>query len=175
MIEWIIFFRATCGVEEDLHSVAPACYDWRQEVIGIRWIQGGAATAIVHQGCSVPICDFDIVAWAGGAIATSWNIKAGELKPQKLSIFHLYHIRSVQQAGIAVRAVWWSQHACGEESLILSTQTFCFLSSLRNSPSGPQPPIGQSVSCQSPAPVVESETQVRNSMAQIPQQHLSLL
>ena len=24
-------------VEEDLHSVAPSRYDWRQEVIGLRW------------------------------------------------------------------------------------------------------------------------------------------
>ena len=53
--------RATdIRVEEDLHSVAPGRYDWRQEVRGPRWIR--VAAAVVHQGCPVPIRDLDKVA-----------------------------------------------------------------------------------------------------------------
>ena len=48
-------------VEEDLHSVAPGRYDWRHEVIGVIGTTG-VATAVVHQGCPVPICDSDKVA-----------------------------------------------------------------------------------------------------------------
>ena len=66
-------------VEEDLHSVAPGCYDWRQEVRGIRWINRGGATAVVHQGCPVQIRDLDKVATAGGDIIAILNSKVGEL------------------------------------------------------------------------------------------------
>ena len=73
-------------VEEDLHSVAPGSYDWRQEVGVRRWISTGVAAAVVHQGCPVPIGDLDIVEPTGGSI---FHIKVGELQPQYLPGLHL--------------------------------------------------------------------------------------
>ena len=76
-------------MEEDLHSVAPGRYDWRQEVIGIipiRWISIRVAAAVVHQGCPVPICDLDKVDTGGEPV----NSKVGELQPQYLSTLYMY-------------------------------------------------------------------------------------
>ena len=90
-------------VEEDLHSVAPGRYDWRQEVSRKRWIR--VAAAVVHQGCPVPIGDLDIVAWAGGDI-TSPNFKVGELQPQYLPTLHFYYLCFVVVVRIVARVVW---------------------------------------------------------------------
>ena len=92
-------------VEQDLHSVAPGCYDWRQEVIGIRWIIRGVAAAVVHQGCPVPICDLDKVTWAGGDITTNPNSKVGELQPQYLPTLHFYGFGLVHVVRIVIRVV----------------------------------------------------------------------
>ena len=83
-------------VEEDLHSVAPGRYDWRQEV----------AAAVVHQGCSVPICDLHKVAWAGGDITTRLDSKAGEIQPQYLPTLHFYGIYLVKVFRIVSGVVW---------------------------------------------------------------------
>ena len=82
-------------MEEDLQSVAPGRYDWRQ----------GEAAAVVHQGCPVPIRDLDKVTWAGGDI-TSPNSKVGELQPQYLPTLHFYGLRLVEVVRIGARVVW---------------------------------------------------------------------
>ena len=94
------------GVEEDLNSVAPGRYDWRQEVIGIRWISIRVAAAVVHQGCPVPIRDLDKIAWAGGDITANPNSKVGELQPQYLPTLHCYGLYLVKVVRILVRVVW---------------------------------------------------------------------
>ena len=152
-------------VEEDLHSVASGCYDWRQEVTVIRWISIRVAAAVVHQGCPVPIRDLDKVAWAGGDI-TSINSKVGELQPQYLPTLHFYELRLVEVVRIVARVVWRGDITCGfqDELKII----------FHHSPSLPQPSAGQSgecIGCQSPAPVIESRTQVIVSVSQRPQQH----
>ena len=92
-------------VEEDLHSVAPGCYDWRQEVRGVRGINWGVAATLVHQGRTVPILDLDIVAWAGVEI-TSPNSKVGELQPQYLPTLHFYYLGLLKVVWIVVGVVW---------------------------------------------------------------------
>ena len=92
-------------MEEDLHSVAPGRYDWRQEVVVFRWSSIRVAAAVVHQGCPVPIRDLDIVAWAGGDI-TSPNSKVGELQPQYLPTLHFYYLGLLKVVWIVVGVVW---------------------------------------------------------------------
>ena len=99
-------------VEEDLHSVAPGRYDWRQEVQGMRWISIRVAAAVVHQGCPVPIRDIDVVALAGGDI-TSPNSKVGELQPQYLPTLHLYRLCLLNVVMVAARVVWRGDNTCG--------------------------------------------------------------
>ena len=96
----------TICVEEDLHSVAAGRYDWRQEVMGIRWISVRVAAAVVHQGCPVPICDLDKVACAGVDNPASINSKVGELQPQYLPTLHFYGLRLVDVVRIGARVVW---------------------------------------------------------------------
>ena len=95
-------------VEEDLHSVAPGRYDWRQEVVVFRWSSIRVAAALVHQGCPVPIRDLDVVACAGGdgdVFTTRQNSKAGELQPQYLSALHFYCLRFVKVVRIVAGVV----------------------------------------------------------------------
>ena len=73
-------------VEEYFHCVGFRCDSWWLEVQGIRWVSGGEAAAVVHQGCPVPIGDLDIVVPTGGLI---FNFKVGELQPQYLPGLHL--------------------------------------------------------------------------------------
>ena len=75
-------------VEEYFHCIGTRCDSWWLEVQGRRWVPGGVAAAVVHQGCPIPIGDLDIVAWAGGDI-TSINSKVGELQPQHLPCLYL--------------------------------------------------------------------------------------
>ena len=89
----------TICVEEDLHSVAPARYDWRQKVRGRRWISSRVAAAVVHQGCPVPICDLDKVDTGGEPV----NSKVGELQPQYLPTLHLYDLSPVEVGRIVLR------------------------------------------------------------------------
>ena len=76
-------------VEEYFHCIGYRCDSWWLEVQGRRWVSGGVAAAVVHQGCPVPIVDLDVVARAGGDI-TSPNSKVGELQPQYLSTLYMY-------------------------------------------------------------------------------------
>ena len=88
-------------MEEDLHSVAPGCYDWRQEIPGRRWIR--VAAAVVHQGCPVPIRDLDKVVLTGGF---PLNSKVGELQPQYLPALDFYCLRVVEIVRIVAGVVW---------------------------------------------------------------------
>ena len=129
------------------------------------------AAALVHQGCPVPIDDFNKIAWTGVDIITSGNIKVGELQPQYLSACYFYGLRLVKVVRIVVRVVRRGNITCGKESInkILSYQL-----SLYHSPSLPQPSAGQSgeyIGCQSPDPVVELGAQV-TSTSHWPQQQL---
>ena len=90
----------------------------------MRWIKWGVATAVVHQGCPIPIDDFDIVAWAGGEITTSPNIKVGELQPQYLTTFHLNAFCLVNQVRIVVRVVWWGDNTCKKNLSTWSQEHF---------------------------------------------------
>ena len=159
-------------MEEDLHSVAPGRYDWRQEVhvIGRRWIQ--VAAAVVHQDCPVPICDFDKVASADIKSTTRPNRKGGELQSQYRPTFDLYRLCLVMVVRIVVGVVWRGNDTYGKESLIISSSRKCCLIYLHHSPWVPQPSAGQSesISCQNPAPVVDSRTQARLCQ-HWPQQH----
>ena len=92
-------------VEEDLHFVAPSCYYGWQEVGERGWILSGEAAALVHQGCPVPICDFDKVACAGIESTTRPNRKGGELQPQYLPTLNLYRLCLVNVVRIVVGVV----------------------------------------------------------------------
>ena len=96
------------SVEEDLHSVAPGRYDWRQEVPEIRWISIREAAAVVHQGRPVPIGDFDKVIVLAGGDPRPWrssNSKVGELKSQYLPTLHSDLFNFVKAVGIFSRVV----------------------------------------------------------------------
>ena len=73
-------------VEEYFHCIGYRCDSWWLEVQGRRWVPGGVAAAVVHQGCPVPIGDLDIVVLTLGMI---FDIKVGELQPQYLPGLHL--------------------------------------------------------------------------------------
>ena len=70
-------------VEEYFHCIGYRCDSWWLEVQGRRWVPGGVAAAVVHQGCPVPIGDLDIVATG------PHNSKVGELQPQYLPSLYL--------------------------------------------------------------------------------------
>ena len=96
-------------MEEDLHSVAPGRYDWRQEVVVFRWSSIRVAAALVHQGCPIPIRYLDVVACAGGdgdVFTTRQNGKAGELQPQYFPALNLYRLCFVKVGRIVARVVW---------------------------------------------------------------------
>ena len=153
-------------MEDDIHSVAPCCYYGWQEVEGRGWIQRGDAAALVHQGCPVPICDFDKVASADIESTTRPNRKGGELQSQYRPTFDLYRLCLVMVVRIVVGVVWRGNDTYGKESLIISSSRKCCQIYLHHSPWVPQPSAGQSISCQNPAPVVESRTQARLSQGE---------
>ena len=89
-------------VEEYFHCIGSRCDSWWLEVQGrIIWIR--VATAVVHQGCPVPIGDLDIVEFTGGF---PLNSKVGELQPQYLPTLHFYPLGLVKVVRIVVRVVW---------------------------------------------------------------------
>ena len=98
--------KTAIRVEDDLHSVAPGRYDWRQEVIERRWISIRVAAAVVHQGRPVPIGDSDKVGGAGGDTAINIDGKGGEFKPQYISSVHLHVFSLVKIMRIVSRMVW---------------------------------------------------------------------
>ena len=115
-------------VEEDVHGVRICGEDWRQEVPRMRWVYtSGVAAAPVHQGCPVPFYDFDIVAWAGGHIVTSINLKAGKLQPQHLPTLYLYPICPLEVVRIITGVVWRGDDTCGKKSFKLNWTKRTFL------------------------------------------------
>ena len=96
--------RAVC-VEEDIHGVGLCGEDW--------WKVTGAA-APVHQGCPVPIHDFDVVALAGDRIPrrTSINPKVGELQLKNLPALCLYPLCLLNVARITPRIFWRADNTC---------------------------------------------------------------
>ena len=76
-------------MEEDIRPVSTGCYDRRHEVKLIGRISRGDPATLVHQGCSVPICDLDMIARAGVDVTANINIKLGELQPHYLPTLHL--------------------------------------------------------------------------------------
>ena len=132
----------------------------------MRWIICGEAADLVHQGCPIPISDFDKAILASGSIC---NFKVGKLQPQYLPTLHSNHFGPLKVGRIVPGEVWRSEHTFDNKFL----QNF-----LHHSPSLPQPSTGQSesIGCQSPAPVVESRTQARLSQGESehwPQQQCS--
>ena len=101
-------------MEGDVHGVRLCGEDWRHEVIGMSWsYTSGVATAPVHQGCPVPVYDFDIVAWAGGRVRWIINLKVGELQPQHLPTLYLYGISPLKVVRITFGVVWRDEDTCG--------------------------------------------------------------
>ena len=102
-------------MEEDVHGVRLCGEDWRHEVISMSWRHtSGVATAPVHQGCPVPVYDFDIVAWAGGRVRWIINLKVGELQPQHLPTLYLYGISPLKVVRITFGVVWREDNTCGK-------------------------------------------------------------
>ena len=100
-------------MEGDVHGVRLCGEDWRHEVIGMSWsYTSGVATAPVHQGCPVPVYDFDIVAWAGGRVRWIINLKVGELQPQHLPTLCLYRICPLKVVRITLGVVWRDEDTC---------------------------------------------------------------
>ena len=64
----------------------------------------GLAAAVVHQGCPVPICNFDIVLTRG--VFSIINFKVGELQPQYLSSLHMNSFGPLKVVRVVVRVVW---------------------------------------------------------------------
>ena len=111
-------------VEEDVHGVGQGRYDWRQEVTGRSFrASWSVATAPVHQGCPVPICDFDIV--SGTRLCPIYS-NLGELYPQHFATLHPYCLCPIQVVGIILRVVWRGDNTCGNQSFKLnSTKGIC--------------------------------------------------
>ena len=80
----------------------------------MRWIICGEAADLVHQGCPIPISDFDKAILASGSIC---NFKVGKLQPQYLPTLHLNNFGSFEVGRIVTREVWRSEHTFGNESL----------------------------------------------------------
>ena len=81
--------------EDDVDNVGCACDVCRQ----------GRAAVLLHQGCPVPIHDFDKVK-TGRWITNQMNSKVGELQPQNLPVLHLYSVRLLKVVRVKVRVVW---------------------------------------------------------------------
>ena len=84
--------------EDDVDNVGCACDVCRQ----------GRAAVLLHQGCPIPIHDFDKVK-TGRWITTQYtqmNSKVGELQPQNLPALHLYSVRLLKVVRVVVRVVW---------------------------------------------------------------------
>ena len=78
----------------------------------MRWTYAsGVAAAPLHQGCPVPVYNFDIVAWAGGRVIRI-NLKVGELQPQHLPTLYLYGVSSLKVARITFGVVWRDEDTC---------------------------------------------------------------
>ena len=105
-------------VEEDVHGVGHARYDWRQEVTGRSWTIVGVATALAQQGCPVPICDLDIVV---GTTICKPNSSEGELYPQNFPTLYLNCLCPIEVVGILVRVVWRGDNTCGKQSFQLNS------------------------------------------------------
>ena len=97
-------------VEEDLHGVGVAHDDWRHKVTGRSWRTCGIATALVHQGCPVPICYLDMV--AVGTVGTVINVKTGEIKPQYFPALHLNRFCLCHVRRVELREVWRADNTC---------------------------------------------------------------
>ena len=111
-------------VEEDVHGVGHARYDWRQEVTGRSWTIVGVATALAQQGCPVPICDLDIVVWT---TICKPNSSEGELYPQNFPTLHMNCLCLIEVVGIFFRVVWRSDNTCGKQSFKLNLTKDRFL------------------------------------------------
>ena len=91
----------------------------------MRRIHSGPAAALVHQSCPVPIGDFDKVAgtcvhWC---LATSPNIKAGELQPQRHPACHFYDFCDVNIVRVEfIWPVWRADISCGKKFLTLKSK-----------------------------------------------------
>lgn len=67
----------TIRAEEDVGGVALCVDYWRLEVVGLGGVDRRIAAAVVHQDCSVSVCDPDVV------VLTSWlplHSKVGKLE-----------------------------------------------------------------------------------------------
>ena len=95
--------------KKDVHCVGGRRDVWRQEEKGTGWFDWGVATAVVHQGCPVPICDLDMVPLT---IRSPPNSKVGELQPQYLSTLHLNCLGLLKVVRVIARVVWWSKNTC---------------------------------------------------------------
>ena len=88
-------------VEDDLHCVALACDDcWQLEVPRRRWVFLREPAALVHQGCPVPINNFDKVEILTLRLEFTYNFEEGELQNQYLPAFHLYFHQFLNVVGI---------------------------------------------------------------------------
>ena len=93
----------TIRVEVDVHGIGLCRDDWWQ----------GVATGFVHQGCTVSIRDFDMVAWAFVNISADSNSEFGELQPQYLPTLYSYRLRLVEVERVVAGIVWRSENTCG--------------------------------------------------------------
>ena len=103
----------TIRVVEDVHGIGLCRDHWRHEVIGRIRSDCGVATAFVHQGCPIPICDFDMAAWAFVNISADSNSECGELQPQYLPALYLYSLRLVVVERVVAGVVWRRDNTCG--------------------------------------------------------------
>ena len=111
-------------VEEDVHGVGHARYDWRQEVTGRSWTTVGVAAPLAQQGCPVPICDLDIVV---GTTICKPNSSEGELYPQNFPTLHMNCLCLIEVVGIFFRVVWRSDNTCLKQSFKLNLTKDRFL------------------------------------------------
>ena len=111
----------TIRVVVDVHGIGLCCDHWRHEVTGRIRRDCGVATAFVHQDCPVPICDFDMAAWAFVNISADSNSKLGELQPQCLPTLYLYSLCFVDAGRVAAGVVWRRDNTCGRYSFKLNS------------------------------------------------------
>ena len=117
----------TIRVEVDVHGIGLCRDDWRHEVMGMGRRDCGVATAPVHQGCPVPICDFDMAAWACVNGITDPDSKVSELQPQYLPTLYLYCLCLVEVERVVARVVWRGDNTCGRQSFKLDSTKGIFL------------------------------------------------
>ena len=92
------------STEHQLDDVACACYVGRK----------GGAAALLHQGCTVPVRDCQVVV-ASGSPWKFGNVKCSELQRKDQSLLHLDCLCLQQPVWIVVRVAWWGDFTCGKE------------------------------------------------------------